>query len=262
LRQYLLKLANSIDRRGDSAVRKVTMVVHCGKCGAELMGAVNRCWKCGRPVTSRADASSAPPVRRPPLRGALEIPPWEALPALIVDDELPSDSSAVGSEVAPTGAEENSLSTSKRRRSPFAPGVKLRKTSTREAAADDRPSVDPGRRDHSAPLETPKPSSPIARLSALIAICLGAASFALGDYPEVAWGLALVGLGFGITAILSRFSVTSVAGVVFCFAAFLWSGYATAIAVYERTYGVSPWSSPDDDFEPEPLDPNSDNLSR
>ncbi len=238
------------------------MVVHCGKCGAELMGAVNRCWKCGRPVISRADAASAPPVRRPPLRGALEIPPWEALPAVIVDDELPDDSSAAGTDVAPPDADDESFPTSKRRRSPFAPGAKLRKTSTRESAADDRPSVDPVRRDRSVPLEMPKPSSPIARLSALIAICLGAASFALGDYPEVAWGLAVVGLGFGIAALLSRLNVTSVAGVVFCFAAFLWSGYATAIAVYERTYGVSPWSAQDDEFEPEPLDPNSDSLSR
>ena len=41
--------------------------VTCSECGAELIGAVNRCWKCGQEVLTRAGDSSLPPVRRGPL---------------------------------------------------------------------------------------------------------------------------------------------------------------------------------------------------
>lgn len=39
------------------------MVVHCGNCGEELLGAVNRCWKCGTPspVNSFAPTTNATP---------------------------------------------------------------------------------------------------------------------------------------------------------------------------------------------------------
>ena len=46
------------------------MQVCCGKCGAELLGAVNRCWRCGTAVLSRPGDTRIPPVRRPPLPGA------------------------------------------------------------------------------------------------------------------------------------------------------------------------------------------------
>ena len=38
----------------------------CSQCGEELIGAVNRCWKCGTSV-STAVQPAKPPVRRPPV---------------------------------------------------------------------------------------------------------------------------------------------------------------------------------------------------
>ena len=38
-------------------------------CGAEVLGAVNRCWKCGRPIAE--DAIEIPPVSRDPVEGPL-----------------------------------------------------------------------------------------------------------------------------------------------------------------------------------------------
>ena len=44
------------------------MNIHCGECGEELFGAVNRCWKCGRTFALPPEAETLqPPVRRPAI---------------------------------------------------------------------------------------------------------------------------------------------------------------------------------------------------
>lgn len=44
------------------------MAVRCSKCGEELLGAVNRCWKCGQMFALHPEMDGTPPVRteRPP----------------------------------------------------------------------------------------------------------------------------------------------------------------------------------------------------
>jgi hypothetical protein len=39
------------------------MAVRCSKCGEELMGAVNRCWKCGQTFAHHPEMDGRPPVR-------------------------------------------------------------------------------------------------------------------------------------------------------------------------------------------------------
>jgi hypothetical protein len=39
------------------------MAVRCARCGEELLGAVNRCWKCGQQFAVRPAADGLPPVR-------------------------------------------------------------------------------------------------------------------------------------------------------------------------------------------------------
>jgi len=39
------------------------MTVRCSKCGEELLGAVNRCWKCGQMFALRPEIDGRPPVR-------------------------------------------------------------------------------------------------------------------------------------------------------------------------------------------------------
>ncbi len=67
--------------------------VHCSKCGEELLGAVNRCWKCGQ-------IFSLPPEMdgRPPVRAAASAAPAQPLEAVIVDELAVSS----GSPFAPT----------------------------------------------------------------------------------------------------------------------------------------------------------------
>src|SRR4051795_11818810 len=39
------------------------MAVRCSKCGEELLGAVNRCWKCGQTFALHPEMDGTPPVR-------------------------------------------------------------------------------------------------------------------------------------------------------------------------------------------------------
>lgn len=43
------------------------MAVRCAKCNEQLLGAVNRCWRCGTEFASIPDPSNVPPIRRPPV---------------------------------------------------------------------------------------------------------------------------------------------------------------------------------------------------
>jgi hypothetical protein len=56
------------------------MTVYCSKCGEELLGAVNRCWKCGQKF-------ALPPEKdgRPPVRVALAAQGGEPLAAVLVE---------------------------------------------------------------------------------------------------------------------------------------------------------------------------------
>ncbi len=59
------------------------MPVHCAKCGEELLGAVNRCWRCGTALVPQSGPAGTPPVRRAPI----EVP----LDAAVIDDETSAE---------------------------------------------------------------------------------------------------------------------------------------------------------------------------
>lgn len=249
-------------------------MVHCGKCGVELLGAVNRCWKCGQPVVSRHDASTLPPVRRPPVSGPLDALPWSPLAAQIVDEAptaeaAPPVPAAVGGVTAPSaatsaaspasantaavaaGAPANAVSpsiASPRRGSPFRTGTTLKRSVAPAPAASAATASAWNYGGHVQ--EAARPPSVIARLAPLIALVLGAASLALGDFPEVALGFAVLGLGFAVVGLMSRQSAMAIVATVLCILSLLWSSYQTAVAVYVRRFGVSPWVNSDDDFVP------------
>jgi hypothetical protein len=60
------------------------MTVRCAHCGEELLGAVNRCWKCGQAFAARPTVDGLPPVRVDEEQ--LAAVAQEPLEARVVDD--------------------------------------------------------------------------------------------------------------------------------------------------------------------------------
>jgi len=54
------------------------MKVWCAACGEELMGSVNRCWKCGKTFPVQPEGGSKPPIRRLPIAAARPQPVSES----------------------------------------------------------------------------------------------------------------------------------------------------------------------------------------
>src|SRR5436190_1837659 len=71
------------------------MTVRCSKCGEELLGAVNRCWKCGQTFALRPEIDGRPPIRP-------ELPPIgaEPLEAIVLDETNVATAPAV--QMVPT----------------------------------------------------------------------------------------------------------------------------------------------------------------
>lgn len=69
------------------------MGVRCTKCGEELLGAVNRCWRCGQKVAAHADAA-APPTVRPEI---LAVSTDEPLDAVVLEDGAAATTTAIAS---------------------------------------------------------------------------------------------------------------------------------------------------------------------
>jgi len=54
------------------------MTTTCSKCGEELLGAVNRCWRCRQEFPVHSGPSDLPPVRRPPTDGPRDVSSQQA----------------------------------------------------------------------------------------------------------------------------------------------------------------------------------------
>jgi hypothetical protein len=57
------------------------MSVRCSKCGEELLGAVNRCWKCGQALALHPEIDG-----RPPVRAQATADQQQPLPATVLED--------------------------------------------------------------------------------------------------------------------------------------------------------------------------------
>jgi hypothetical protein len=84
---------------------RVAMTVRCAHCGEELLGAVNRCWKCGQAFSAQPTVDGLPPVRsQSPAAGAGDaaVAQVEALEARVLDD---AQTESVGDTAVLTVAE-------------------------------------------------------------------------------------------------------------------------------------------------------------
>lgn len=191
------------------------MTVQCANCGEELLGSVNRCWRCGQLLVAHAGPTDVPPVRRAPIAGSLQAP----LDAVLIDGStqiataapVPRKGSPFAS-VAPPGGPSTATSvvTSLRRKVPARPSLHVASQVAGAASI----------------------------LMALIALAI---SFA---FPPGALAIALAGIGFGIWGLYSPKRLSGITGLVLCCIALALAAFLTTVELYTYVYGVSPFSSP------------------
>jgi hypothetical protein len=72
------------------------MAVRCSKCGEELLGAVNRCWKCGQTFAQRPEIDGRPPVRTDAPAGQ------QPLEAIVIEQASAASAEMVGPALPPS----------------------------------------------------------------------------------------------------------------------------------------------------------------
>ena len=208
------------------------MTVRCAHCGEELLGAVNRCWKCGQAFSAQPTVDGLPPVRSQTPAAALvgaAVAQEEAIEARVLDDDLAG---------------------------PLAETTVLTVYETAEATAADPESAPPMSIFPLPPnpLATPSPYSPSlypAQLSSSVsrrhvpprpniaalggaygALLLGIFALVLAPFRWEAAIVAFVGLLAGIWGIYSPRRGWAVIGMLLCAVAMGWGTYTGMRALW------------------------------
>ena len=205
------------------------MAVRCSKCGEELLGPVNRCWKCGQLFATLPDAGGLPPVRGevPSLATSAmgAAASGGTIDAAAPADAVPTaDADPTQAALPPSGGI--------RTGSPFIPGAMMASVPSQPAA---KPL--PGNR------PKPPPTQQLIRDHAAVAGAVG--SLVLGIFGlSVAWMtdptavigaalLALLGLVMGMWGLYSRRRGWALFGMLLCVGAISLASYSGAMLIYE-----------------------------
>jgi hypothetical protein len=215
------------------------MSVHCSQCGEELMGAVNRCWKCGQQFAARPTIDGLPPVRPAYEAVAVELS-HEALEARVLEDEA----SVAAAELQ------------------FQSGVATL-SATPAAPASAVASLPPH------PLATPRPvpAAPVpqfrpvyqppnyaAQGGAYAALTLGLCGLALSFWRWEAAVIAFVGLLAGLWGIYSPRRNLALVGMLLCALAMGLGIYRGVSDLYVFLYKDAPVVSAEEDEFGLPID--------
>jgi hypothetical protein len=219
-----------------------------------LLGAVNRCWKCGTTFETAAGDDDGPPVRRPPIA---DLEPASTtvgdvpVMAELVTPEQPATAGAAEPQVAESGPTSKSPEAGGREAQP--PVVTV--------------PVTPGGTDGSRPTPAKSPSAvpkPRFRIShryggwlGALALLLGLGSAAFSYHSYWALPGSLAGLALGIWALGGKRRGAAMVGIIVCCVAFSVSGYRALLSAYTELMGYSPFdlNRPVDEVFPEPLEP-------
>lgn len=201
------------------------MAVRCSKCGEELLGPVNRCWKCGQLFATLPDAGGLPPVR-----GEVPSLATSAVSSRTMDASPPADTVQTADE-NPTAAAPPS-SGGIRTGSPFIPGAMM-------APVSSQPSAKP------LPGNRPKPPATQQLIRDHAAVAGAVGSLVLGIFGlSVAWMadptavigaalMALLGLVMGMWGLYSRRRGWALFGMLLCVGAISLASYSGAMLIYE-----------------------------
>jgi hypothetical protein len=212
------------------------MAVLCSHCGEELMGAVNRCWRCGTPLQAHAGRPDIPPVRRSPITGPLDGP----LEAVVLSEP--------GEQPAVEQGELLEKDMPLRRGSPF----RMDARTIRVAGPVPAPTPTATATPTAAPQRSYQfqlASQVAAVATPVLAILALFLSFAV---PIAALCLATLAIGFGTWGLYSERRGTAILGLVVASGVLAWAGFATVVQMYQWIYGINPFATSP------PLTPPSD----
>jgi len=206
------------------------MAVRCSHCGEELLGAVNRCWKCGRAFAAQPTLDGLPPVRCVPL--ADEVP--EVAVAVVAQEPQEADASHLTID--------GSLGL--RRGSPFANSSPLRPAEGRVLPLSLLPL---------AKVTTPVRPNSVAIGGAIGGIVLGVFALVLAPFRAEAAIVAVIGLAMGIWGLFSPRRGWALVGLLFCCLAIGWASYTGARMINSVLNRNKAWET--DDVEMEDVTP-------
>lgn len=179
------------------------------------MGAVNRCWKCGKTMIAHSGPQDIPPIRRKPITGPLDAP----LEALVLDDE---SKAAAPPEM--------------RRGSPFtANSATLRVAGPIQRAEE----------------EVPRPRRPrtfesqvASKIAAVASMVLALVAIGVSNAVPIAGVfLSVVVIGFGTWGLFGPRRGIAIFGLILGCIALAWGGFGTAVQIYELMYGIHPFTT-------------------
>lgn len=204
------------------------MTVRCSQCGEELMGAVNRCWKCGRAFSAQPASDGLPPVRRVPVIAPATQAERDAAGDGVVNAELASDSSL------PPASQPI------RRGSPFAAPATA--TSPPTNASQPAPLVP------LSALPLPRARQPLRRGPNYVAtggavgsMVLGLFALALSPFRAEAAIVALIGMVMGLWGLYSPKRGWALIGLLICCLAIGLASYTGAKALNAYVNRSQPW---------------------
>jgi len=202
------------------------MSIECVHCGAELVGAVNRCWKCGQSVTAVAAQGAAEPAAQNATTAAAE----EADAAEAAPAEAPL--------AAPVGAGEADVE--------VLPPLRI------EAEPDPQPPVkeaaSPFAQPETGKLHSKAPKTQYPRnianvVGGYLALLLGIGSLVEAYYvPLAAVITALIGLMCGLWGVKGRRRTAASMGMALCCIALAWGSFNSLVQMYEHQTGRDPFA--------------------
>src|SRR5262245_53746233 len=197
------------------------MAVLCSHCGEELMGAVNRCWKCGKPIQSHSGPCDVPPIRRSPITGPLNAP----LEAMVLEEPLDR-------EAAPPD---------NRRGSPFETDA----TISRVSGASPSPATTPPP-PSTTPQKTkrqPGPDYAVTQFASIAAVGLGILAWGVSfRIPIATVCIALFAIGLGVWGLFGYRRGVAIFALLLSCSALAWGAFGSLVQIYQMIYGVHPFA--------------------
>ena len=213
-----------------------------------MLGAVNRCWRCGTKVASRAGDIDLPPVRRAPIHLADVGQPGEDSNAVELAESIGQPETGEAPPIAAeqdmdragqpasAGADDELPVVARRVGSPFAESDPNAAGGTSAGTASPRT--------YFPVTEAKYPRITASAGGAVAALVLGVMSVIFSFFTSLAIITALLGLVMGIWGLYSTRRGPAIVGVLLCCFALAVGGFNGLVSVYKIRHGYAPWDAP------------------